>query len=184
MLLGACSTRGTSSNDLLSVDPDAPEIVEELPDDYFDLQNECSNAWRELVLDWRANGGGVKSSVRAMRQQVASDHRSIFASFVRKSWESQALEDAQAMDKFGKWPVSTSESRRLSGVIEYPQEMNLPEDCQALAWLHSLLWEDLQNPDGSAASRLQEVPPDMNWESPFAQQWLTYWLFVRVEEGS
>jgi hypothetical protein len=151
-----------------------------LPSDYFALQDQCNSSWNDLVLEWRANGGGVKGSLAETRESIMVDKRSRLADLVRQSWNAQALAEAESRSTIGHWPVTDDAFRRVSESVTFSSAFRIPTDCQSKAWLSSFLWDEIQL-DGNQVRRLTETPSNINWESPEAQDWISYWLFVRIE---
>jgi hypothetical protein len=147
----------------------------------FDQNAQCFNKWEQLLSEWRANGGGIKDSLLATRQQIASDKVSKFAQLVRRIWISQDLSHP-ALD-IGAWPADNEEIRRATKGPNFTVDNMLPNGCESFAYLYPLIWEELvQRKDEKVTVRkLRETPVDMEWESHSAPRWLTYWLLVRLK---
>lgn len=156
---------------------DSAPSEEVLPDDYFAMQSACSDEWTRLIAEWRANGGGLKDSIAATRHQIASDRQSKFAELVRTAWAAQGV--PRNTPELGSWPITDVDHVGVVESIKYSDGVGISKECQSIAWLDSLLWEELQLPDGSVR-RLQEASASMEWESPHAQNWTAHWLFVRL----
>lgn len=159
------------------------EGAQALPHDYFNLTVDCYNVWGELIAEWRANGGGVKDSITETRRGIASDNRSKFAAMVRRSWASQDAHEARASDVIGAYPIGSHQHQLVKESISFEATDGIPEDCQSIAWVDSYLLNEVTNVDGKIVRRrrLEETPEDMSWESPYIQQWIRYWMFVKVE---
>ena len=177
-LINACAVHRTAGGK-----PQTELDVESLPADYFAEQSACIRDWGAIIAEWRRNGGGVKDSIAATREQIALDDRSKFASFVRRIWSAQAHEQTRTVADLGAWPIGADESRQLSGTVASTLDPSLPEECQSLDWLDGFLWQEIVSVrEGKVTARLlKETPEDMKWTSPYAQQWLSYWLLVRLE---
>jgi hypothetical protein len=155
------------------------ENIPPLPADYFAPQAECMAAWNEIVADWKEGGGGIKDSILATRMQITLDYRSRFAAFVRRVWASQ--QDGRPLADLGLWPVSDKQFRRLSERVVFGPEDGIPSSCETLSWLDGLLWDEIASTNGGMPRPLDETPGEMEWTSPFVQQWVRYWLLVKLE---
>lgn len=150
-----------------------------LPDDFGAIGRACSTLWRQMSDEWHANGGGVLGSLRATREQIASDKKSKLARMVREIWKDQ---NSISTVELWSWPIDASDHLRLmeSTSSTLDSEISNP-DCRALVWLQSQLLYDILVDGPEGLRRLPEVPAHMEWASPWAQQWIEYWIFVRIE---
>lgn len=171
MLLNSCAAQEA---------PPTESGPSRLSSDYFVVQEQCNSSWNDLVREWHANGGGLKRSLAETRESIMSDKKSRLADIVRQSWKAQALMEAESRSKIGHWPVTDDAFRRVSESLRFSSNSGIPSDCQSKAWLSSFLWEEIRL-DGDGVRRLTETPSNINWESPEAQNWISYWLFVRIE---
>jgi len=164
-------------------DDQLEDPVEELPRDYFALQSRCETAWAALIDDWHAHGGGIADSLGETRRKIAEDQQSRLAKIVKRAWASQRDEYAMEKGVFGQWPLGKWRYRSVIESIRFTPEDGIPSDCETAAWLQDLLWSEVAAEAGGRLDvrRLAEVPVSMEWTSPSAQHWMTYWLFVRVE---
>jgi len=185
--IGACAAR-PNANAGAAREPSAEAEMEPLPTDYFALQSACIREWHEVFSEWKRNGGGVKDSIVATRRQIALDRRSRFAALVRHVWAAQPLQQSRANAEFGAWPISLDVSRELgarelAAFESLTLSIGIQEECQTVVWLDGLLWQELVSAklDESPVRALKETPENMEWTSPYAQQWMSYWLLVRVE---
>ena len=182
--IAACST---NSERAVEISQHGSRVVEEeavpLPADYFSLQSTCLAEWAAVMTDWREAGGGVKDSIASTRQQISSDERSKFAAFVRGVWALQGSQNARKPEDLGAWPIGDDESRRLAAVVSFPPDLGISENCQALDWLAGFLWDEIVMANGEQfqVRKLAEAPPAVEWTSPYAQQWMKYWLLVRID---
>lgn len=153
----------------------------QLPTDYFSLNEKCMKAWDDVFVEWLRYGGGVKQSMTETRRQIALDAKSRFAAMVRATWAAQRPQSSNR-SKVGSWPVAEVEYQRVIGNVHFSDADGIPAECETVVWLDSILWDDLRS-DGAidSARRPAEVPHDLKWESPDAQQWVSYWLFVRLD---
>lgn len=159
------------------------ESSEILPYDFNAGAARCYSRWGVLIAEWHAHGGGIGASIMETREQIASDTQSRFAAIVRNAWEAQSISDARSRNEIGEWPIGVEEHRRVTSSIRFRRSDELGPDCETTDWLLSYLWSEVtrNSSDPSKARRLREVPDMMDWESPFAQQWIDYWLFVRLK---
>ena len=134
------------------------------------------------MSEWRANGGGIKDSIKATRVQITSDRQSRIAALVRRAWAAQDQEQARSINDIGHWPVGIEESRHVTASVVFASEDRIPTECQSLAWLDSYLWDEVRliHDDKLSARKLQETPASIEWNSPDAQQWVSYWLLARI----
>jgi hypothetical protein len=167
MALAACASRPAERVDTL--DPDAFAAV-------FKEQHQCWGAWGALLRDWKARGGGFKSSMRETRRQIAEDQESDFARLVRRAWDRQAMAQAGRW----QWPVEADRIRAVKW--NATGEGYVPANCEGSFWLDDLLWDELrfEGGDPAQARRFLETPVGMAWESPDAQHWTSYWLFAKI----
>lgn len=180
--VSACATRpaiSAAEHDYEIVDFEASTIS----DDIFLLDATCIPEWGGIVDEWRENGGGLKGSILATRRQIEADKKSRFAAFVRATWSSQNIRSARPKDELGLWPVSDAETIRLVEKTRYPSSLNLKEECKTTVWLQGYLMRELVVPSNTVLTlrTLDETPNNILWTSPFAQQWVEYWLLVRIK---
>lgn len=187
LLIGACAARPAAHAEAAGESPVEAEM-EPLPADYFALQSACIREWNEVFAEWKRNGGGVKASIVATRKQIASDRSSRFAALVRHVWAAQPLQQSRTNAELGAWPISLEVSRELgarelAAFESITPGIGIQEECQTLVWLDGLLWQELlsDRQDETPVRALEETPENMEWTSPYAQQWMRYWLFVRIE---
>ena len=153
--------------------------------DTFSMQSTCRPEWASVTSEWLEVGGGVKKSLAETRRQIAFDNRSKFAAFVRGVWESQPEDMARRRADFGHWPISEPESRQLTASVRFPESLGIDENCQILDWLSEFFWDEIISIKGHEIQtrKLAETPSNIEWTSPYAQQWIKYWLLVRIEPG-
>lgn len=146
-------------------------------------QRTCYTAWAVLLNEWHANGGGIKSSIVATREQIATDKKSSFARIVRDVWASQKSVRADHSLPVGSWPISSDESRRVFKDATPAIKVIQPEDCQTFSELDDLLWEEVVERKGEKVTvrRLRETPVSMEWLGHDASMWISYWIFVRLD---
>lgn len=150
----------------------------------FARQNECYNAWSQLVSDWEKNGGGFKKSLLATKRQIATDHVSAFAAIVRGVWSAQNGEKISG-DKFGSWPISSADTTvviaKPNDAISKTLDQYLPHGCGAFAWLYPVIWDRVHVEGGMRAMHFAEMPDGIVWDSYNTPRWVVYWLFVRAK---
>lgn len=180
-LLFGCAVASQSERDLSS--SQLGDESERLPSDFQEETRVCYRRWGALIEEWHEHGGGLSSSIFQTRDKIASDNQSRFAAIVRNAWASQLPTDARPLSELGTWPINDEEYRRVTASVRFTQSDDLGPACETTDWLLSFLWSEIapRPQDDRKVRRLQEVPDNMEWESPFAQQWIKYWLFVRLD---
>ena len=181
--LGACSTSDVSIPVAASGDSDDRDVeMPDLPADYFGLQSKCIAEWSKLFAEWRNGGGGVKNSIAEMRMQIERDDQSGLARFVRATWANQRASDARPSSDLGNWPIALKDYRALSERIAFGPDVGISPECRTLDWFDASLWDEIaSHGDGTLpVHRFVETPKDMDWTSPYAQQWMSYWLLIRL----
>lgn len=183
----ACATSAPqastqSERQLAEEDKRAQEAGRDLLEAWAE-QRTCYTAWAVLLNEWRANGGGIKDSIVATREQIAADKKSRLAQIVRDVWTSQKTIHVAHSSIIGAWPVSDEEFRRVFRDSDPAIKAIQPEDCQTFSELDDLLWEEVVERKGENVTvrRLQETPASMEWLGHDASMWITYWIFVRLD---
>jgi hypothetical protein len=169
-LVGACSHDATT--------PGPPE----LPSDDAEAQGVCINAWHNVVQEWKESGGKFRRSIRATRREIERNDNSRLARWISESWRMNSSPNTS--ERFGTWPVATDEYRSVMGAFEREIGDDFPFDCRISIWLTPLLWEELiaASPEGDESPlKFDEVPESVDWTSPVAAQWTTYWLLKAVQ---
>lgn len=117
--------------------------------------------------------------MRDTREYILNDS-SEFSVIVEQAWKYQAeIGHSELSQDFGYWPVSQDSYRAVLS-FPFPKNTTIPEGCQSLVWLESIIWDALREGASAEKNRFVEVPKNMDWESPHASRWTIYWLFVRV----
>ncbi len=170
IVLPGCSTSPSRGDD------DYMQHLEKV----FEAQAVCHGAWRALVNGWVETGGGFSHSMTDARAHVSESPGAPFARLVRKAWKVQR--EARSRSELGVWPVSQESSRAVSAAIGRASRGFVPRQCESSIWLDSVLWDAIRFVDGDPLTTIKpiEVPGSVLWESPTAQQWVQYWLFVKV----
>jgi len=141
----------------------------------------CSNAWVQLLDDWKKNGGGILDSMAATREQISKDQRSDFARLVRESWKAQSQPTSAS---FGDWPVPNDNFR----IVIFSIDANglVPKACEAPIWQDDWLYfEILTNSESWTVRRLPEMTVGLDaTDHHSGSNWLFYWLFARIDESS
>lgn len=181
-MLSACSApveTAVSYHENVSSEDTAPV----LPSDYFDFQSECISAWKDLLAEWQSYGNGVGESIMETRQKISVDNSSRLSAIVRRAWGAQTEQDARPMRELGQWPVSEKQYRDVMARVSFKPQDGLPAECEVTIWMNDFLWSELVTVHNGEAEvrKLREVPETMDWESPYAQHWIKYWLFIRLE---
>lgn len=147
----------------------------------FAQQNVCAPAWRHIYKQWMQNGGGIKSSMLATREQIALDRKSILARIIRKVWNSPKTPRAEK-NRFWGWPTSENKARKLSFIFGDASNGYVPKQCTTLIWLSSIIWDDMRSVNGDPLKfRMPiEAPSNVDWDSHTAPNWVLYWLLVRI----
>lgn len=140
----------------------------------------CGRSWYKLIEEWKANGGGIKESIQATRNQIRNDEVSEFSQFVRKSWSAQ--KSKLTMKKLWYWPVTDEAFREVSYHSSINSNGLVEERCAVSNWIPPLLWNEIRSLNSANTEKLIETPLKLQWESPYAQQWVYYWLFVAIDE--
>jgi hypothetical protein len=188
LLTVACAARPHASAGM-AAQPTEDSGPESSLADPIELNAACMREWSELFAEWKRNGGGVKDSIVATRKQIALDRRSRLAEMVRRVWAAQPIDQARAYAEFGAWPLSEDafielNFRGLDVLESLPPDFGIQESCRSIDESDWLLWKELlvwTGPDEFQVRALKETPGNIEWTSPYASQWLYYWLFVRVE---
>lgn len=143
----------------------------------------CFSIWGNVINDWKKNGGGIKESLIETRKQIAGDDKSLFSKIVKKSWERQNKDGFhETFNSFGYWDVSSDNYRNATFIFSEVDSKVVPEHCLVISWVTSVFWDELRRMNKSTTEpfKLKEVEGSIIWDSPTAQNWVTYWLFVNV----
>lgn len=143
----------------------------------------CGTAWRKLYNEWIHNGGGIKDSITETREQIASDKKSKFARIIRDVWNSS--NDAQAeKNQLWRWPINKIKSRKISFLFGYISKGYVPKECSDLAWLSSIVWDDIRfvNGDPLKFQMPSEASANVNWNGYTAPNWILYWLLIKLPD--
>ena len=148
----------------------------------WDQQSECVEVWTSLMDSWKANGGGILTSIAATREQIAKDDKSAFARLVRDSWRRQKT--GHLRSQLGQWPISDDSARAVRESIN-PGGL-VPKSCRAPIWLDDwLFFQIIDDPKQWTVRRLPEMPQSLDATDHYsASRWLLYWLFVRTDSSS
>lgn len=147
---------------------------------------QCSDSWNHLLMNWEKNGGGIKASLWAARNQIKNDHRSDFAAIVRKIWSLQKIDYNERSD-FGSWPITKA---HMEAAVWNPGiqadafiARYMPRECTPLVNLEVLFWNRIVVRSGSRACepRYVEIPSQMKWDPSNVSRWTLYWLLVRID---
>lgn len=146
----------------------------------FETQATCHGAWRGLVAGWVERGGSF-ASIKDARARAYERPDTPFAQLLRRAWRAQPV--ARSQSELGTWPVSQESNWAVSTAIERASRGFVPRQCESSIWLDSVLWDAIRFVGGDPLATLKpvEAPGSLVWESPTAQHWVQYWLFVRVE---
>lgn len=149
----------------------------------FDEMEVCIDAWHELLVEWKENGGGLSSSIVDMRAQIAEDTHSRFSAMVRATWDEQRLKNPQPTRQLGAWPVPRSEEIAvgMAHTSVHNDDYEMPGECFSTVWLSPMLWDEIiVMKNGLAGPRPLEAPGSLVWESPYANYWTMHWLLRYV----
>lgn len=162
-----------------------PATLKDAPENVYLEQQMCYKIWNEIFSEWKENGGGFKKSMITTREFIANDSKSSFSKIVRKAWSIQeSRRFYEGLKNFGYWDVSNEDYLEVTNIYFSVSGVEMPDSCKVMHWVSNVFWNDLINTTGtdSALFRFYEVPKNMEWHSPYAQQWMTYWIFVNLKE--
>jgi hypothetical protein len=139
----------------------------------------CMMQWEELFEEWKKNGGGLKESISATRNQIVEDNHSRFAHLVRDLWHAQSLSDAEDLSSEHLREINTEDSMRVSASLYHLKTDQINSDCKIQMYPYAMFAKEMISGANAPLKRPDEAPPTMDWSSPSAQHWVTYWIFVR-----
>lgn len=147
----------------------------------FSEQNLCDRVWRDIYKQWVQNGGGIKKTMTATRREIFSDKKSVLARIVRGVWSSSMTPRGNVNRLWG-WPLDKGKSRKLSSIFSKVSKKYLPTQCATLAWLPSIVWDNLRFVDGDPLKfhMPSEAPSNVKWNGHTAPRWVLYWLLVKI----
>lgn len=162
------------------------ETVKPITTNPFIKSNKCYSIMRSLLDEWVQYGGGYKSSIHLIREQIKNDEVTKFSSIVKQFWEHQeALGISVNIEKIGSWPISDDKYRTVFFVTDDLSKYDL--DGCSLTWLDDVIYDRVltQTENGLRRmnERIEEFPDSYKWESRDAQLWFKYWIFVNIENN-
>jgi hypothetical protein len=183
MLINACAVnKPTTIHQQVDKDLpliDSPWVVE---------QARCGKVWREIIVEWKKNGGGLKASIVDTRKQIAGDKKSRFAKYIRATWVAQ--EDSGDFKQMEEIPKSNEDYSVVANAFDGANRSTVFGDCGS-DMLNGLIWAELVSSGdssnrvmtihGSTILRFSDTPYSVEWSSPNAQIWTAYWLLRRVD---
>lgn len=142
--------------------------------EHFALTGRCTSLWESEIKKWQHINGENFESIISVREAIANDNTSLFSLLVREVWSYQRkAKNAESIDNFGRWPVSSDEFRRATPLLFITKFDSIPEDCMAIVWLE---------PQILGLFRITGQKNDANMIEPYSEKWATYWIFVNLEQ--
>ncbi|NVK88865.1 MAG: hypothetical protein HWE13_12090 [Gammaproteobacteria bacterium] len=174
-LLSSCSTKKEFEEK--SVD----EIIKNI-----EQSISCYSIWLDIYDNWEVEGGGLKASLLATREQILNDKKTLFSAIVRNNWLQQEARDFYVNDSsFGHFSYSSEQFREATFPELKVFHDQLPEGCRTYNMLTEVLWKKITelSKDRKDLFKFDEISEDLRWESPIVQNWTTFWLLVNIKSG-
>ena len=138
-----------------------------LPSDYFQAQQECFSAWREVVVEWISNGGAISGNLDEARQFIRKDNKSRLSLIFKKAWEQQ-------LARQGSEPLT---KQQLSMLFSSAIGSEVPETCGSVAWIQDMF----TTADGVISfdaknSLLKTAPASAKADDRSLSRWIVYGL--------
>ena len=166
---GCRSVKGSDSLDVLDWLPGSGAAEKVLPADYFDLQQDCFNAWQGFVGDWVANGGRVYAGLDETRRLLDRDDKSKFAQLVRAVWELQSVGDENTRPS----------NRELAIMFSASVGDHVPQECGSIVWIQDNFTDVAGIISPSEKKTLLELAPaDARDDERSFSRWLIYSLLT------